>query len=324
MKENMLRKGLSLFLICGLLFALFGCAEQKDSEQTNDEKKLIKVVCTLFPQYDFVKEIAGDKVEVSLLLTPGTDSHTYDPSPTDMVKINECDLFLYTGDLMEPWAADVIKSVDTQKVTVADLSQGIELSAVEHQHHEEEHKETEHDHSADPHIWTSPVNAKIMVRTIADALSRIDPKNANFYDIDAKSYCDKLDRLDAKIRTVVEQAPMKEIVVCDRFAMHYFCKEYGLSYMAAFDSCTAETEPSPAVLAEITQHINEKHIPAVFYAELSNQNLANKVASLTGAATLELHSAHNVSAADFNNNITYLEIMEQNLMSLKLALGVIA
>ncbi|HBL40581.1 MAG TPA: ABC transporter substrate-binding protein [Ruminococcaceae bacterium] len=327
LKKNLFSKGMALLLVGTLLFALFGCGATEKAKETDESKKLVNVVCTLFPQYDFVKQIAGDKVEITLLLTPGTDSHTYDPSPTDMVKINNCDLFLYTGDLMEAWAADVLKSVDTEKVTVVDLSKGVALSPVEHQHHEDKSSEGEadgHDHSVDPHIWTSPKNAKIMVQSIADALSRVDPENADFYDIDAKSYCDKLDRLDAKIRTVVNEAPLKEIVVCDRFAMHYFCKEYGLAYIAAFDSCTSETEPSPAVLAEITQFVKDNNIPLVFYAELSNKNLAEKVASLTGVSIAELHSAHNVSADDFADGVTYLDIMEQNLMSLKLALGVVS
>ncbi len=324
MKTNQAKRIFALLLTAALLFTLFGCGRAPQEEPSGAPKRL-NVVCTLFPQYDFVQQIAGNKVELTLLLTPGADSHTYDPSPNDMVKINNCDLFLYTGDLMELWAADIIKSIDKTKVTVLDLSEGITLSAVEHgeEEEEEEHEAEEHEHSVDPHIWTSPKNAAIMVQNIAAALEKLDPANANAYELDAKSYCDKLDRLDAQIREVVDSAPIKEIVVCDRFAMHYFCKEYGLKYIAAFDSCTSETEPSPAMLTRITEHVKKNHIPAVFYAELSNRNMATKVASLTGVQTLELHSCHNVTDAQFNTGVTYLDLMEQNLNMLKLALGVV-
>ena len=313
----------SLLLAVTLLLALFGCG--KEQEQPNgSEGNRLSVVCTLFPQYDFVRQIAGDKVDSTLLLTPGADSHTYDPSPADMVRISQCSLFIYTGDLMELWAANVIKSLDKNNVTVLDLSEGIALSAVEHEDehdHEHEHEAEENEHSVDPHIWTSPKNAAIMARSIGDTLKKLDPTNAAYYEANTKDYCDKLDRLDAEIRAAVDSAPLKEIVVCDRFAMHYFCQEYGLTYLAAFDSCTSETEPSPAMLAKITEHVKANRIPAVFYAELSNQNLAQKVASLTDVKTLELHSCHNLSAEQFSRGVTYLDLMEQNLNNLKIALG---
>ncbi len=312
----------ALLIASALVFALVGCGKTPEPGDGSDR---LNVVCTLFPQYDFVRQIAGDKVDLTLLLTPGADSHTYDPSPTDMVRINNCDLFLYTGDLMEIWAANVIKGLDRDKVTVLDLSQGIQLSAVEHEgheEHEEEHEAEEHDHSVDPHIWTSPKNAVIMAQRIAAALQKLDPANADSYKDNAAVYCKELLRLDAQFRSVVAAAPLKEIVVCDRFAMHYFCREYGLTYMAAFDSCTSDTEPSPAVLAKITEHVKAAHIPAVFYAELSNQTMAKKVASLTGAKALELHSCHNLSAEQFSSGATYLDLMEQNLQMLKIALGV--
>ncbi len=312
----------ALLLAAALVFTLSGCGRPQEQNAGQDQR--LSVVCTLFPQYDFARQIAGDKIDLTLLLTPGADSHTYDPSPADMIKINGCDLFLYTGDLMELWVANVIKGLDKSKVTVVDLSQGVALSAVEHGEHEEEHEEEDHDHdhSVDPHIWTSPKNAVIMAQSVAAALQQLDPANAETYRTNAADYCEKLEQLDAQIRSVVNSAPIHEIVVCDRFAMHYFCREYGLTYLAAFDSCTADTEPSPAVLAKITEHVKAAHIPAVFYAELSNQTMAQKVASLTGAQTLELNSCHNLSAAQFKSGVTYLDLMEQNLNMLKIALGV--
>ncbi len=306
-------KKLIAILICAVLVLAFtGCTEERPGQ---DSGKL-KIVCTLFPQYDFAKNIFGDSAEITLLLTPGTDSHSYDPSPIDMVKINECDLFIYTGELMEAWAAAVIENLP-ESVRVLDVSKGLELSAVE----SGEHAGEEHEHSYDPHVWTSPLNAVEIVRQIAENAAEIDPKNASEYAAAADSYVDSLMALDGEISAAIEAAEIKKIIVCDRFSMYYFCERYGLDYIAAFDSCTSNTEPSPAVIVEITKAVETEKIPAVFAAELSNRKVADAVAEQTGAQVLELHSCHNLSAADFEAGESYLSLMYRNLENLKIALG---
>ncbi len=301
-------------VLCVCLCVVFNACKVEEKPQKNGSGSL-KIVCTLFPQYDFAREIAGDKAEITLLLTPGTDSHSYDPSPVDMVKINECDLFIYTGELMESWANDVVSSLE-ENVTVLNVSEGLELSAVENGHNHGG------EHSIDPHVWTDPVNAMAITRKICAVLCEIDPENASFYEANEETYLTKLDELNKNIDEIAASAQRKRIIMCDRFAMHYFCKRYGLEYVAAFDSCTADTEPSPAVIVKITNEVKENNIPAVFCAELSNRKVAEAVAQQMGVEVLELHSCHNLSADDFNSGETYLSLMEKNAENLKVALGV--
>ncbi len=314
-----MRKGikcLSLLLCAALLFCFAACGL---SNTENNENNKISVVCTLFPQYDFVREIAGDKAEITLLLTPGTDSHSYDPSPADMVKINECDLFVYTGETMEAWAGNIVSTL-SETVEVLNVSEEIQLEKSGETH--SGHSEESHDHSADPHIWTSPANAMEIVRRICTKLCEIDPENASFYNNNEQIYLEKLTALDGKLRATASSAQHKTVVMCDRFAMLYFCEEYGLDYIAAFDSCTSNTEPSPAVIVKIVNEVKSKNIPAVFCAELSNRKVADAVAQQTGVSVLELHSCHNLSAEDFGAGESYLTLMERNLSNLKTALGV--
>ncbi len=305
-------KVLSLLICAVLLVGFAACG----TEYAEKGKGKISVVCTLFPQYDFVREIVGDRADVTLLLTPGTDSHSYDPSPADMVKINECDLFIYTGDTMEAWASNIVGSLG-ENVSVLNL-----MKSEEHTHTSAGHIEEEHDHSADPHIWTSPVNAMEIVREICENLVKIDPANAEYYKTNEESYLKSLESLDKEIKGITASAKNKTIVMCDRFAMLYFCQEYGLDYIAAFDACTSNTEPSPAVIVEITKAVEQNNIPAVFCAELSNRKVAEAVAQQTGAEVLELHSCHNLSADDFNAGESYLSLMTKNAENLKTALGV--
>ena len=306
----------ALLLCLALVFSFTGCGE---GAQEKEKSEKLKIVCTLFPQYDFTRQLVGDKAEVTLLLTPGTDSHSYDPSPVDMVKINESDLFIYTGQVMESWAAEVVGSLN-ESVAVLSLSEGKRLK--ENADASSSHVEEDHDHSADPHIWTSPVNAMLIVREICDKICEADPGNEAFYRANEEAYLNKLNELDSAIRAVTEKAENKTVVMCDRFALVYFCEEYSLDYVAAFDACTSNTEPSPAVIVEITKTVQDKKIPAVFCAELSNRKVAEAVSAQTGAEVLELHSCHNLSADDFNAGETYFSLMYKNADNLKIALGV--
>ncbi|MBQ6930619.1 MAG: zinc ABC transporter substrate-binding protein [Clostridia bacterium] len=308
---------ISSLLLC--LCLVFGLAACGDGVEQKEESQKLKIVCTLFPQYDFTRQLVGDKAEVTLLLTPGTDSHSYDPSPVDMVKINGSDLFIYTGPLMEGWAAEVVGTLN-ESVAVLSLAEGKRLK--ENTDVYSSHVEEDHDHSADPHIWTSPVNAMLIVQEICDKICEADPENAVFYRGNEEEYLNKLEELDSAIRAVTDKAENKTIVMCDRFALIYFCEEYSLDYIAAFDACTSNTEPSPAVIVEITKTVQNKNIPAVFCAELSNRKVAQAVSAQTGAQVLKLHSCHNLSADDFNAGETYLSLMYKNADNLKIALGV--
>ena len=294
---------ISMVFLCFIFFT--GC------ENSEIETGKLKIVTTLFPQYDFTRQIVGDKANVTLLLQPGIEAHSFDPSPSDVVDINECDLFIYTGEYMETWANDILSSLESD-VSVLNVSEGILMSAVEEEH---EHEEDVHEY--DPHIWTSPKNAIKMVENILDTLVEMDPENKDYYTENANLYLAELKQLDTNIREVVEKADIKTIFFGGKFAMYYFAQEYGLDYIAAFDSCTSETEPSAKLVARIVDAVKEQNAPEVYYEELSNHKAADTICTETGAKPLLLHSCHNISKDEYKLGVTYLSLMKQNLENLK-------
>ena len=276
-----------------------------------DEEK-IQIVATLFPQYDFAKQIAGEKADVTLLLTPGIESHSYEPTPADMIKISESDLFIYTGENMETWAHSIVESL-SEEVSVLEVSKGIILSKEEHSHENEEI----HHHDYDPHIWTNPVNAIQMCKNIEEKLCKLDPENKEYYEKNTNEYINKLEEIDSQIRNVVNTSKRKEMIFGSKFAFYYFTEEYGLSYKAAYDSCGEEAEPSAKLVSELINEINEKKIPVIYYEELTEPKIARTISEQTGSKMLLFHSAHNVSKEDFDKGITYIDIMKQNIENLK-------
>lgn len=328
---------LMVVLIISLIFSF----EENKADDKEDEK--ITVVATLFPQYDFARQIAGEHINLVLLLPPGMESHSFDLRPSDMIKIKESDMFIYTGKYMESWAETIIASVD-DSVKVVDASRGIELvkgndyGIGEHSHeHEDEHDEDEHDesehdeddheeeellhhghhHEYDPHIWTSPVNAIIMVENIRDALCEIDEANADEYRRNAESYIEELKKLDSAFKAASEELEDKCIFFGGRFAMTYFAREYGFDCIAAYHDCSAEAEPSIAKVMLLIDEIKLHGAKAIYYEELVDPKVAATIADETGVKLLLLHSAHNVSKADFDSGVTYLDIMWKDLDAIK-------
>lgn len=292
------------------LVPMAGCQNKRE-----DSGKL-KVIATLFPQYDFARTLAGDKAQVELLLPLGVESHSFDPKPSDIVAINNCSVFLYTGKYMESWAEQLVSGIDTSAVRVVDLSSGITLDK-EAEHDGEEGNHEGHDHAFDPHIWTSPVNAMRMVRAIADSLCAADEANAAFYRANEEQYLAELKQLDNDFRALAKNAVRKDIIFGGRYPFHYFEKEYGLNHIAAFDSCSAETEPSAAAIASIINKVKQENIPVVYYEELTEPKVARSICGETGAKMLLLHSCHNVSKTEYEQGATYLSLMRQNLENLK-------
>lgn len=301
-----MKKVLSLIAVFVLIFSLVSCwkTRREDNGKPN-------IIATLFPQYDFARAIAGDKANVKMLLSPGTDSHDYDPTPSAAFEISQCDLFVYTGDNMEMWAATLLTNVDRQKVYVLDCTQGIEFKASDDDH------EHGHEHELDPHVWTSPVNAIKMVENILDAICAVDGENAAFYKANAEKYIKQLDALDAEFREVVANGIRKEVVFGSRFALKYFADEYGLSYTAAIASCESEDEPSVSVMNAIIEKVKTEHIPVVYYEELSEPRIAQKIAEETGCKIRQFHSCHNVSKDEFDRGVTYIDLMKENAKVLK-------
>jgi zinc transport system substrate-binding protein len=296
------------------LLLLAGCAQKTDDRDVPAAKDSvsgkIRIVATLFPQYDFARQIAGDKADVRLLLPPGVESHSYEPTPSDIIKIGDSDLFIYTGKYMEAWSGKIIDSMKDagSKSLVLDVSQGVDLVKDE---------DPDAEHTYDPHIWTDPLIARQMVLNIRDALCRVDPANAGYYTENAAKYNQQLDALDAEFRAVVSGGKRIEIIFGSRFALYYFAKEYGLKYEAAFDSCSSETEPSAKTVARLIEKIKGDKIPVVYYAEIEDPKVARSISAETGAKLLLFHSCHNVTKQELENGATYLSLMKQNAENLK-------
>lgn len=264
-----------------------------------------------FHGYDFARQIAKDKAHVTMLLPPGTETHSYEPTPQDIIAINKTDLFIYTGEHMETWAYNIINSVD-EEVNILDVSKNIQLGVTEHDENDKEHI-----HEYDPHIWTSPINAIQMCNNILEKLCEVDGENAEYYRKNAREYINKLRGLDSSIRQIVADSKRNKIVSGSRFPFYYFVKEYGLEYVAAYDSCNTESQPSAKVVSDIINVVKDEKIPVVYYEELSEPVIARTISNETSAKMLLLHSAHTVSKEEFETGITYLDIMKNNIQNLE-------
>jgi zinc transport system permease protein len=277
----------------------------------------LTITTTLFPQYDFAKAIAGDKADVTMILPLGSESHNYEPSPSDVIAIDQSDMFIYTGDYMEGWVSNIVGNLND--TMVVDVSQGITLDKVEDE--DEEHSTDDgHHHDYDPHIWTSPRNAMVIVDNITNALCELDSQNADYYQSNAQEYKLKLQNLDDEFQSVVDNGNTNKIFFGGKFALYYLARDYGLEYTSAYDSCSDETEPSAKAVANIISQMKQQHIPVIFYEELTNPTVAETIANETGATPLLFHSCHNVSKEEFESGATYLSLMEQNVENLRIAL----
>jgi zinc transport system substrate-binding protein len=308
-----------------LLFsiALFSsCGKSAENTNSDSEKKL-KIVATSFPSFDFARQIAGSKADIIMLLPPGAESHSYEPSPQDIIAIQNSDVFLYIGGESDAWVNKIIKSMDTSKMRVVpliDSVEAVEEVIAEGMQEEEEEDGDSDEKEYDEHIWTSPRNAILMVKKIAEVVEAVDPSNASFYDSNAKKYIKELNALDGDFVKVVKNSKRKVIVFGDRFPFRYFADAYGLKYFAAFPGCSNETEANPATLKFLIDKVKSEKIPVIFHIELSNENIAKAIAGDTGAKIMLLHSAHNISRDDFKKGITYLDLMKGNVETLKEAL----
>lgn len=317
--KSLMKKTVRWIMLAAMVVILPITVSCTNSDNEKDDGKL-SIVTTLFPQYDFARQIAGDKAQVTLLLKPGTEAHDYDPTPSDMIAINNGDLFIYTGKYMEPWAENILESIDNKELNILDASKNITLCKSEEDDHNHDQQETDH-YEYDPHIWTSPKNAVIMVNNILEELILIDPDNEGYYRSNAEKYISEIEKIDSDIRNVVENAEYDTIYFGGRFALLYFVREYGLNYVSAFDSCSSETEPSAKLVAQIIDEMKANGAGTVYYEELSEPKTAQAIADEIGGDILLLHSCHNVSSEDFKNGATYVSIMKQNVENLKKGLN---
>lgn len=325
---------LALLMLVG---ALAGCGKQND---TNKNDKL-SIVTTIFPEYDWVREILGDKAdnaEVTMLLDNGVDLHSYQPTADDIVKISDCDLFIYVGGESDEWVEDALRNAANRNMKVINLlevlgdsvktEEIVEGMQEEEHEHEDAHahddaEEHEHEEEADEHVWLSLKNAKMLVRVISKALQELDPDNKDIYAANADAYVKKLSALDAEYQAAVDAASNKTILFGDRFPFRYLVDDYGLRYYAAFVGCSAETEAGFETISFLAKRVDEWKLPCVLTIEGAQHKIAETVVRNTTAKNqrvLTMDSMQSTTSKDVKNGTTYLSVMEKNLSVLKEAL----
>lgn len=269
--------------------------------------------------------MAGDRAQIKLLIKPGAEVHSYEPAPKEIVAIQENDLFICNGGESEAWVeslvsddVNVLRMMDCVE-TLAESSEGI--YAADHDHeHEDEHDHDHEEEELDEHVWTTPGNAAKICYALCDKLCELDPDNANEYMLNYEVYNAKLMELDIDIRTTIMNGVRKTLVFADRFPMRYFTREYGLTYYAAYPGCASQTEPSAKTVAFLIDHVREENIPAVLYMEFSNEKMTDVICEDTGCKKLPFYSAHSITAQQFEDGVTYLDLMRMNIETLKEAL----
>lgn len=308
MKKNIFFIGVIFIIIFGLIL-VFNISK-KTLNKTKNQTKTIKIVTTLFPLYDFAKKIGGDYVEVSLLLPPGVEAHSFEPKPSDIAKISGADIFIYTGKFMEPWVTDILAGIKNDKLETIDSSIGVKTETAVF------HDKNEMNNLNDPHIWLDFDNDKIIIKAIAQKLIKKDNINKNYYSQNLLNYQNKLSNLDSKYKNALAKCQTNEIIYGGHYAFGYLANRYGLNYLA-IQGMSPDAEPSAQDLMKIIKQIQKDNVKYIFYEELSSPKIAQTLANETNAKLLLLNAAHNITKNDFINNISFLDIMEENLVNLK-------
>lgn len=346
-----MKKALFTTLAAVLVLTGLSACNSPDQPAVEDDSDKLSIVTTIFPQYDFTRQIVGDKADVTMLLKPGAESHSYEPTPQDIKNIQNCDLFIYTGGENDVWVDDILNSMGDQKPETLRLVDCVPtvheeiVEGMEHEHEDEdeyeheqengdgheheqengdEHEqesEQEHEEETDEHVWTSPRNAVEIVDKITFLLCEKDQKNADTYKKNSGDYKKQLEELDASFREVVDQAKRKTLLFGDRFPFRYFADAYDLDYYAAFTGCSTETEVSAATVAFLTDKVKEDQLPVVFVIELSDGKTADTICEATGAKKMTLYSCHNITKDQMEDGATYLSMMRENVDSLRAALN---
>ena len=306
--------------LCALLL-LTACGPDLPPEDSERPQ----IVAAVFPAYDFARSAAGELADVTLLLPPGAESHSYEPTPADILRVQRCDLFIYLGGESDAWVDTILSAVEPrgEALRMMDCVDLLEEETVEGMQggHDHDHEE-DHDHlgevlSMDEHVWTAPRNAAAVTRIIGQRLALLDPENGEAYAAGAEAYALELEELDRDFTAFFDTLPDRTIVFGDRFPLLYFAEAYDLDYYAAFPGCGAQTEPSAATVAFLTKKVREEGLPAVWYIEFSNHLVADGIAEAAGVETAQFHTCHNVSRADLEAGATCLSLMRANLEVLR-------
>ena len=306
--------------LCALLL-LTACGPELPPEDSERPQ----IVATVFPAYDFARSAAGELADVTLLLPPGAESHSYEPTPADILRVQRCDLFIYLGGESDAWVDTILSAIEPRGdvLRMIDCVDLLEEETVEgmqggHDHdHEEGHAHLGEVLSMDEHVWTAPRNAAAVTRIIGQRLALLDRSNGEAYAAGAEAYALELEELDRDFAAFFDTLPDRTIVFGDRFPLLYFAEAYDLDYYAAFPGCGAQTEPSAATVAFLTRKVREEGLPAVWYIEFSNHLVADSIAEAAGVETAQFHTCHNVSRADLEAGATCLSLMRANLEALR-------
>ena len=314
-------------LLLSLCLLLTACGQAAPERETGR----LRIVTTVFPAYDFARAAAGGLADVELLLPPGTESHSYEPTPADILTVQDCDLFIYLGGESDEWVETILDAVEPrgEQLRMIDCVPLLEEELVEGMRaeighdHEHGHDEEEHSHGEgevtglDEHVWTDPANAAAITWTIGERLSALDEVHGDTYRSAAEDYADKLEGLDREFTEFFaeDRGPM---VFGDRFPLRYFAAAYGVEYYAAFPGCGTQTEPSAATVAFLTEKVRREQLPVVWYIEFSNHLVADSVAEAAGTETAMFHTCHNVSRQELESGATYVSLREGNLKTLRM------
>lgn len=311
-------KTISILLLAVLFAGLVsGCAGNPVKPAEKNDK--IRIIATSFPPYDFARQIAGDVAQVSMLLAPGQESHSFEPTPKDMVKLQQADLFIMGGGKSDEWAKKLAKSANLGPENTLSMMDNFPiLPETPHDHEKKDHSEN---YAYDEHVWTSPAGAMEICKKIADALCALSPENSQVFLKNLDEYLKKLEALDTEFWHVVENSPRKTLIFGDRFPFHHFARRYGLSYYSAFPGCAGETEPDAATMKLLIDKVKAEKIPVVLHIELSNTKIAEAICEATGAKPMLFHACHGVTKDELDRGETYLSLMEQNVAVLKEALS---
>ena len=304
--------------LCALLL-LTACGPELPPEDSDR----LHIVAAVFPAYDFARAAAGELADVTLLLPPGAESHSYEPTPADILRVQRCDLFLYLGGESDAWVDAILSAIEPEGevLRMVDCVDLLEEETAEGMQGGHDHGE-DHDHlgevlSMDEHVWTAPRNAAAVTRIIGERLAALDPVHAGEYIGGAGDYARELEELDRDFAAFFAGLPDRTIVFGDRFPLLYFARAYDLDYYAAFPGCGTQTEPSAATVAFLTEKVREEGLSTVWYIEFSNHLVADGIAEAAGVGTARFHTCHNVSRAELEAGETYLSLMRANLEALR-------
>ncbi len=314
-----MKNKIALIIITFTLIFIFSCERMREVS----EDKRLKIVATLFPTYDFTRNIGRDTVEVSLLLPPGIESHSFEPRPGDIIRINSADIFIFTNKYMETWIDDILKGIDNKDLLIVDSSNDIKFIEEKDGHdHKHDHKKEKNSRqiTLDPHIWLDIRNAKKMVDNILAGLIKKDPLNRDFYINNAEVYKSKLDALDQEFYRGLSNCKKDIFVHAGHFAFGYLSERYKIRYISAYKGVSPDSEPTPAMMRNIINIIKKYGLTYIFYEELMTPRLAEVISKETGVGLLKLHAIHNLSKDEFEKGETFISLMQQNLKNLRIGL----